>query len=90
MRLVSSALAVSDYTGRIDTPRLAKSPRRQHQQLREICGQMTGIMISFNTQVGRELGAPPPIPSSPQCLGRSEIHGAAPCSREPGFRIAQE
>ena len=55
LRLVVASLAVSDYTGRIDTPALQKGAKRQHQQLKEICANFTGVLVSTDAAVGKEV-----------------------------------
>lgn len=57
LRLVIASLAVSDYTGRIDTPALQKGAKRQHQQLKEICANFTGIIVSEDAAAGKAVAA---------------------------------
>eukprot|EP00039_Didymoeca_costata_P030438 m.29540 g.29540 ORF g.29540 m.29540 type:complete len:811 (-) comp8113_c0_seq2:45-2477(-) len=51
LRLVSAALAVSDYTGHVD--QVVKASKRTHKQIKEICALLSGIITSFDYQKGQ-------------------------------------
>eukprot|EP00038_Savillea_parva_P007923 m.173325 g.173325 ORF g.173325 m.173325 type:complete len:915 (+) comp13680_c0_seq1:43-2787(+) len=55
LRLFVASLAVSDYTGRIDRPQLAKGAKRLHQQMREMCSSFTGLTFAQDEAYGREV-----------------------------------
>ncbi len=60
MRLLSQAMAVVDYTTSVDQTQFVDAPsktraKRLHQQIKEVCGILTGLVISSDFKVGQRL-----------------------------------
>jgi len=57
MRLVKNTMDVSEYTDRIDILTWRNKSRRIHQQLKEICAILTGLVVACDYKLGQELVA---------------------------------
>ncbi|CDK26121.1 unnamed protein product [Kuraishia capsulata CBS 1993] len=55
LRLLESALHVSEYTDRVDVLSYKSKTRRQVEQLREICSILAGLVVASNLKVGQRL-----------------------------------
>jgi hypothetical protein len=56
LRLMAASLAVSDYTGKVDTPALQKATaKRTHRQVKEICSMFTGLVVGMNYNYGQKI-----------------------------------
>jgi len=57
MRLVNNTMDVSEYTDRIDILTWRNKSRRIHQQLKEICAILTGLVVACDYKQGQKLVA---------------------------------
>ena len=55
LRLVIASLKVSDYTGKVDVPRLMTGAKRTHCQVKEMCSMFTGLCAGIKLAAGRDL-----------------------------------
>ena len=54
LRLLKSALAVSEYTGTVDSDAFRTKARRTHAMLHEICAMVSAVVVAWDYGVGAE------------------------------------
>ncbi len=57
LRLITSALEVSEYTDRVDIARYRGRAKRIHRQLKEICAILSGLLVAVDYKAGQKLVA---------------------------------
>lgn len=55
LRTLEAALAVSDYTSKLDSAKFAAKGKRVRMQLQEICGFLSGLVIATDYKIGQEV-----------------------------------
>ena len=55
LRLLEAALSVSEYTDKVDVLSYSSKTTRIHQQLREICAILSGLLVASDYKAGQQL-----------------------------------